>query len=99
MVIIHKQEGAIIMTTETYNYQPQQAEVVSFKQWMKFFLLSLIPFVGIVLLFMWAFGDNVNPNKKNYAKASLVFTAIFVVLYILFMVLFFAVFASAMSSF
>ncbi len=31
---------------------------------------------GLILLLVWAFGSNVNPNKRNYAKAQLIFMLI-----------------------
>lgn len=69
-----------------------QAPVVSVKHWILTFILSAIPIVNIVMLFVWAFGDSTNPNKKNYARASLLLAAIFIVLYIVFAVLFVVVF-------
>ena len=51
--------------------------------WLVTFLLMLIPIANIVLMFMWAFGSNVNPSKKAFFKASLVMAAIGVGLSIL----------------
>ncbi len=80
------------------NYKRE--EPVSFKNWL--FTLALpilllfipIPFVGplayIVILFIWAFGNNTNPNKKNWARANLIVTAIVLVLSIIFVALIFS---------
>ncbi|MFE5320434.1 hypothetical protein ACFQ88_17140 [Paenibacillus sp. NPDC056579] len=93
------------MDTPTNNtYQPplgqhaaatlSQAPVVSVKHWMLTFILCAIPIVNIVMLFVWAFGDGTNPNKRNYARASLLLALIFIVLYVVFLVLFVAIFGS-----
>jgi hypothetical protein len=34
-------------------------------------ILSGIPLVGFILLLVWAFSSTENPNKKNYARAVL----------------------------
>lgn len=39
-------------------------------------LLSAIPTVGFILLLVWAFGSNVNLNKRNYARAALIMALI-----------------------
>ncbi|MDP4147090.1 MAG: hypothetical protein Q8936_21885 [Bacillota bacterium] len=46
-------------------------------------LLMIVPIVNIVLLFVWAFGGNTNINKKNWAKARLIWLLIAIVFYIL----------------
>jgi heme/copper-type cytochrome/quinol oxidase subunit 2 len=62
--------------------RPQSSEV-SFGEWFLTIFLVAIPLVGIVLLFVWAFGATTNPNKANWAKASLAWAAIGIVLYLL----------------
>ena len=69
---------------------------VSFGNWLitlalPFILIFVpIPFVGpiayIVLLAVWAFGNNTNPNKKNWAKANLLVTIVVGILFIIFSV-------------
>jgi len=65
--------------------------------WAITWLLQLIPFVNIVLVFMWAFGSDVNPSKKAYFQWQLIVTAIGIVLSILFAVFFSAFFAALIS--
>lgn len=43
------------------------------------FLITIIPLVGLIMQFVWAFGDNVNLNKKNWARAGLIWALIIVV--------------------
>lgn len=60
-----------------------QAQVMSTKDWLITLLISFIPLVGIIMLFVWAFGSGENPNKSNWAKAALIWAAIWCVLLIL----------------
>jgi len=60
-----------------------QPQVLSVKDWIITLLITAIPLVGIIMLFVWAFGSNENPNKSNWAKALLVWTAIGIVLTVL----------------
>lgn len=50
--------------------------VMSIKDWLITMLITAIPLVGIIMLFVWAFGDGTNQNKANYAKASLIWLVI-----------------------
>jgi hypothetical protein len=51
-------------------------EPVSVGEWIVTYLITAIPLVGIVMLFVWAFGDSVKPSKANWAKASLIMAGI-----------------------
>lgn len=62
------------------NQSQTQAQVVSVKDWIITILIAAIPLVGFVMMFVWAFGSNENPNKANWAKAALIWTAIAMVL-------------------
>lgn len=63
---------------------------MSVGEWMITLFISFIPLVNIIMFFVWGFGDNTNPNKANWAKASLIWVAIGIVLYVLFFVVIFA---------
>ncbi|HEY9009142.1 hypothetical protein [Ohtaekwangia sp.] len=60
----------------------QTAAVLSTKDWVLTLLISFIPLVGIIMLFVWAFGSTENPNKSNWAKAILIWYAIGFVFFI-----------------
>ena len=47
-------------------------------------IVSAIPIVGFIMLFVWAFGSGSNLSKPNWAKAALIFYAIIIILYFLF---------------
>lgn len=59
--------------------QPQ-APVVSIKEWLLTNLILMIPLVNIVMMLVWAFSSNTNPNKANYFKAALILFVIYLVL-------------------
>jgi succinate dehydrogenase/fumarate reductase cytochrome b subunit len=66
---------------------PSNSAPMSVKSWVGTLLLLCIPLVNLILLFVWAFGDGANSNKKNYAKASLIIVGCVTVIYVLFFVL------------
>ena len=76
-------------TNQPPAYQPQQYQQgnqwphMTMGNWIVTFLLMLIPIANIVLMFMWAFGNDVNPSKKSFFKASLIMAAISIALSIL----------------
>ena len=61
------------------------ASVMSVQDWLITILITAIPIVNIVMLFVWAFGNgSTNLNKKHWAKATLIWFAIIFALYIVF---------------
>lgn len=59
--------------------QVQGAPILSVGEYLKMFLLLCIPIVNVVLMLIWAFNNSENPNKRNYALASLLFFVIMMV--------------------
>lgn len=53
-------------------------------QYIGMLLLMLIPIVSIIMLLVWSFGGSVNLNKKNFARAMLIVSAISIVLSLIF---------------
>ncbi len=47
-------------------------------------LLMCVPFLNIIMLFVWGFGSAVNINRKNFARASLIMAAIGIVFVLIF---------------
>jgi hypothetical protein len=64
---------------ENQNYQP-----MTIGEWLITFIITYIPIVGIVMLFVWAFSDGNHPSKKSWAQAMLILFAIAIVLAIIF---------------
>jgi hypothetical protein len=79
--------GGMKLDENNFNNQSPLTKPMTFGDWIKTLLLQLIPVVNIILLFIWAFGNNVNINKKNFSRAYLLFMAIGIVIYIIIFVL------------
>lgn len=77
--------------------QPMNNQPLTTGQFFLMDLILAIPLVGLIMCFVWAFGDGSNPNRKAWAKAKLIWILIGVVLTILFVVLFAGVFASIVN--
>ena len=60
----------------------QQAPVVSVKEWLLTNLIMMIPLVNLIMMLVWAFSSNTNPNKANYFKAALILCAIVMAIYL-----------------
>ncbi len=60
----------------------QNSATISVGEWILTTLIMVIPCAGIIMTFVWAFGDtkNTKPSKSNYAKAMLIWYAISLVL-------------------
>jgi len=74
------------------------AESMSVKDWFLTLLITYIPLVGLVMLFVWAFDSNTNLNKKNFAKASLLWMVVGIALAIIIFVLFMGAFLSLVGT-
>ncbi len=71
-------------------------EVVTTSDWIVTLLIAAIPLVGIIMLFVWAFGGGTNLSKANWAKAALIWIAVLIVVGILWSIIFGAVFMNAL---
>lgn len=69
--------------------RPVDNSVMTIKDWLITMLITAIPLVGIVMLFVWAFSDGTNVNKSNYAKATLIWFVIVAIISIIFAIMFF----------
>ncbi len=55
---------------------------MSLGDWIITYLVTCIPLVGIIMLFVWAFGEaGGQPSKKTWAQASLVWILVVTVLW------------------
>ncbi len=65
--------------------QDENDKPISFGDWMRTMLLPFIPVIGIfiyvVMMFVWAFGNDVPQSKKNWARASLIVTVGIIILF------------------
>ena len=78
--------------------QTQDSSVMTVQDWVITILIVSLPIIGLIMLFVWAFGSGTNQNKVNFAKASLIWAAIGFGLAILFMMVFGAAFLGGMGN-
>jgi len=57
-------------------------EHVTTGEWFVTMLITAIPLVGIIMIFVWAHGDRVSISKSNWAKAVLIWSIIFIVTFV-----------------
>lgn len=83
----------------TTDNKGQQKDIISLGEWVLTLLLTYIPIVNLVMLIYWAASETTNPNKKNYARAQLIWTAVGIALSILFIILLIVIGIMAVSSY
>jgi len=64
--------------------QESSVKTMSVSDWLIVYLITLIPIVNIIMLFVWAFGSNTNRTQSNWAKGNLILFAIILSLYLFF---------------
>jgi hypothetical protein len=52
-------------------------------QYIGMLLLMCVPLLNIILLFKWSFGSSANLNKKNFARAALILSAVMLIFWII----------------
>jgi len=67
--------------------QQVNSQPMSVGDWVKTLLLLMIPLANIILMFVWAFGENVNISKKNFFKAQLIISGVGLGISVLFSVI------------
>ncbi len=70
----------------TYNSAPVQKHMTT-GQWVLTTFLSGLGLIGLILLFVWAFGDNEYPDKKTYARAMLIWQLVAVALVVVYIII------------
>ena len=63
--------------------QAKQYTAITLGEWMVTILITIIPIVNIVMLFVWGFSASTHPSKANWAKATLIWIAIIIGFYVL----------------
>lgn len=57
-------------------YNEYLNQPLSVGDWFVTILITAIPIVGLVMLFVWAFSSDTNISKANWAKATLIWYAV-----------------------
>jgi uncharacterized membrane protein YvbJ len=75
------ENNAALKTQNMVGEQP-----ISLLNWLGTYGLLLIPFGGwlvyLIMLFVWAFGKDTPQSKKNWSRATLIYTAVTIVIVI-----------------
>ena len=50
--------------------------IITVSDWMITMLIMSLPILNVIMLFIWGFSSDGNPNKANWAKANLIWIAI-----------------------
>ena len=72
---------------DSSNFSPDN-EVMSVGKWVVTYLIMMIPCVGIIMTFVWAFSSRGNVNRRNYCRAFLIIIAVIVVIYLILWIIF-----------
>jgi len=67
------------MPQHSSRWQPMN-DVTSTGEWFLNLFLVAIPVIGIILLFVWAFGSGTASSKKNWARANLIWILVGLIL-------------------
>ncbi|MDO4478388.1 MAG: hypothetical protein Q4B73_05035 [Lachnospiraceae bacterium] len=65
-----------------YQPTPTASEPTSMWQWVLTIFLASLPVAGLVLLIIWSFSADTDPEKKNWARANLILSLIITVVMI-----------------
>jgi len=72
-------------------------EPVSVGEWLLTTLIFCIPLIGLIMMFVWAFGSGAKRSKSNYCKAALIWACIGIVITFAFGAMLIGIFSSMMS--
>ena len=67
---------------------PSEYKPLTIGDWIVTQLLLMIPLVGLVLMFVWAFSSDTHPSKKTYCQATLIIAGCFLALGVLALIVF-----------
>jgi len=87
------------METSAVQNQASAYQPMSIGDWIITFIITYIPLVGFIMLFVWAFGDGTHPSKKTWAQATLIIMVIGIILAIIFFTLIATIIGNFFSGF
>lgn len=61
---------------EKAKWQP----VIKIEEWLFLILLGMIPVINLIAYIYFSFNRNINENKRNFAKAVLIYLMIIIIL-------------------
>lgn len=57
--------------------EAELAPVLKFGDWLLMLIISLIPIVNVIVLFIWALDSTGNPNRRGFARAMLLLIGVY----------------------
>ena len=69
-------------------YLPENQRPLNYKEWALNIFLTSLPLIGFILLFVWAFSDGGNINRREFARGYLLLFVIGIAIVLLFLFLF-----------
>lgn len=91
------QDNKFVYQDNQYDYSQQYSRnrneqsdnsSMDLKDWILTLIVLLIPCVGIVMYFVWAFESNGNINRRNFCRAQLIIFAVLLGIYLVLFMLF-----------
>ncbi len=81
------------------NLSQQNSRILNYKEWALTIFITGIPLAGIIMLLVWAFSEDTNIHKKNWAKGNLLLMVIMLIIFAVFLFFFggLAIFANMTS--
>jgi len=67
-----------------YHNVPEPIPAISLGEWVVTLLIMSVPLLNVVMIIIWAADSKTNPNKSNWAKATLIIVAIQIILLMFF---------------
>lgn len=58
------------------------------KEWALIIFVTSLPLIGVIMLLVWAFSEDSNIHKKNFAKGTLILWLIGLMIFMAFLFLF-----------
>lgn len=68
--------------------EQNNSKIMSYGDWALTIFISSLPLIGLIMLLIWAFGDEKNIHKKNWAKGNLLIALIGLILVFFFLFVF-----------
>ncbi len=78
--------------------QPVVDQEIKPIKWTLFIFVSALPLIGLIMLCIWAFGNDAKRARSNWAKGMLIYWVIALVISLIFFAIFGAAIMAAASS-